>query len=299
MLLNLPMDNTGKNNGKGCLYIVSTPIGNRDDITLRALKVLEEVDLIAAEDTRKTGSLLAFYKINNRLTAYYEHNEAESAARLIKKLNNGLSIALVSDAGTPLISDPGYRLIKKAVEESIKIIPVPGVSAALTALSVAGFPTDSFIFMGFLSKKKGKRLRQLRTLASELKTIIFYESTRRIERFLGEIIETLGDRDGVLGREMTKLHEEFIRGPISVILDDIQKRSFLKGECTLIISGCKEKEMVTADIITDEIKKRLELSDKSISELSKEIAAQFGCSKKSIYNDAVKIKKHLESKRCL
>ncbi|MBL0716948.1 MAG: 16S rRNA (cytidine(1402)-2'-O)-methyltransferase [Desulfosarcina sp.] len=293
------MDNTEKNDGKGCLYIVSTPIGNRDDITLRALKVLEEVDLIAAEDTRKTGSLLAFYKINNRLTAYYEYNEAESAARLIKKLNNGLSIALVSDAGTPLISDPGYRLIKKAVEESIKIIPVPGVSATLTALSVAGFPTDSFIFMGFLSKKKGKRLRQLRALASELKTIIFYESTRRIERFLGEIIETLGDRDGVLGREMTKLHEEFIRGPISVILDDIQKRSFLKGECTLIINGCTEKEIVAPDVISDEIKRRLELSDKSISEFSKEIAAQFGLSKKSIYNDALKIKKHLESKRCL
>lgn len=299
MPLNLPMDNTEKNDGKGCLYIVSTPIGNRDDITLRALKVLEEVDLIAAEDTRKTGSLLAFYKINNRLTAYYEYNEAESAARLIKKLNNGLSIALVSDAGTPLISDPGYRLIKKAVEESIKIIPVPGVSATLTALSVAGFPTDSFIFMGFLSKKKGKRLRQLRALASELKTIIFYESTRRIERFLGEIIETVGDRDGVLGREMTKLHEEFIRGPISVILDDIQKRSFLKGECTLIINGCTEQKTVAPDVISDEIKRRLELADKSISEFSKEIAAQFGLSKKSIYNDALKIKKHLESKRCL
>ena len=290
------MDNTGNNGTKGCLYIVSTPIGNRADITLRALKVLEEVDLIAAEDTRKTGSLLAFYKINNRLAAYYEHNEAECAARLIEKLNDGLSIALVSDAGTPLVSDPGYRLIKKAVAESIKIIPIPGASATLTALSVAGFPTDSFIFMGFLSKKKGKRLKQLKDLASELKTIIFYESTKRIERFLGEIIETLGDRDGVLGREMTKLHEEFIRGPVSVILDNIQKRSFLKGECTLIISGRTEKAIVAPDVISDEITKRLELSDKSILELSKEIAAQFGVSKKSIYNDAVKIKKHLENK---
>lgn len=293
------MDDTEKNDVKGCLYIVSTPIGNREDITLRALKVLEDVDLIAAEDTRKTGSLLAFYKINNRLASYYEHNEAASAERLIKKLNDGLSIALVSDAGTPLISDPGYRLIKKAVAESIKIIPIPGASAILTAFSVAGFPTDSFIFMGFLSKKKGKRLKQLNDLVSELKTIIFYESNKRIERFLSEIIETLGDRDGVLGREMTKLHEEFIRGPVSVILDNIQKRSFLKGECTLIISGCTEKEMPAPGIISDEIKRRLELSDKSISKLSKEIAVQFGVSKKSIYNDAVKIKKNFESKRCL
>jgi len=293
------MDDTEKNDVKGCLYIVSTPIGNREDITLRALKVLEDVDLIAAEDTRKTGSLLAFYKINNRLASYYEHNEAASADRLIKKLNDGLSIALVSDAGTPLISDPGYRLIKKAVAESIKIIPIPGASAILTALSVAGFPTDSFIFMGFLSKKKGKRLKQLNDLASGLKTIIFYESNKRIERFLSEIIETLGDRDGVLGREMTKLHEEFIRGPVSVILDNIQKRSFLKGECTLIISGCTEKEMPAPGIISDEIKRRLELSDKSISKLSKEIAAQFGVSKKSIYNNAIKIKKSFENKRCL
>ena len=157
MPLNLPIDDPEKSKGQGCLYIVSTPIGNRDDITLRALKVLEQVDLIAAEDTRKTGRLLAFYKIKNRLTAYHEHNEAECTARLIQKIDNGLSIALVSNAGTPSVSDPGYRLIKEAVEGGIKIIPVPGVSAAVTALSVSGLSTDSFIFAGFLSKKKGKR----------------------------------------------------------------------------------------------------------------------------------------------
>ncbi|MCD6225360.1 MAG: 16S rRNA (cytidine(1402)-2'-O)-methyltransferase [Deltaproteobacteria bacterium] len=293
MPLNLPIDDPEKSKGQGCLYIVSTPIGNRDDITLRALKVLEQVDLIAAEDTRKTGRLLAFYKIKNRLTAYHEHNEAECTARLIQKIDNGLSIALVSNAGTPSVSDPGYRLIKEAVEGGIKIIPVPGVSAAVTALSVSGLSTDSFIFAGFLSKKKGKRLKQLEKFTSESRTMIFYESNKRIERFLGEIIETLGDRDGVLAREMTKIHEEFIRGALSEILSTIQKRTVVKGECTLIVSGCVEKEKITPDIVRGEIRRRLEVSDDSISKLSKDIAVKFGVSKKSIYDDAVKMKKKI------
>ena len=293
MPLNLPIDDPEKSRDQGCLYIVSTPIGNRDDITLRALKVLEQVDLIAAEDTRKTGRLLAFYKINNRLTAYHEHNEAECTARLIQKIDNGLSIALVSNAGTPSVSDPGYRLIKEAVAGGIKIIPVPGVSAAVTALSVSGLSTDSFIFAGFLSKKKGKRLKYLEKFTSESRTMIFYESNKRVERFLGEIIETLGDRDGVLAREMTKIHEEFIRGPLSEILSTIQKRTVVKGECTLIVSGCVEKKTITPDIVRGEIRKRLEVSDDSISKLSKDIAVKFGVSKKSIYDDAVKMKKKI------
>jgi 16S rRNA (cytidine1402-2'-O)-methyltransferase len=293
MPLNLPTDDPEKSKVQGCLYIVSTPIGNRDDITLRALKVLEKVDLIAAEDTRKTGRLLAFYKINNRLTSYHEYNEAESTARLIKKINSGLSIALVSDAGTPSISDPGYRLVKEAVARGIKISPVPGVSAAVTALSVSGLPTDSFVFAGFLSKKKGKRLEQLGKLASESRTMIFYESNKRIERFLGEIIEILGDRYGVLAREMTKKHEEFIRGPISDIFKSIKMRTVVKGECTLIVSGCVEKEKVAPETLIGEIRRRLKVSDESISQLSKDIAVKFGVSKKSVYDDAVRMKKEL------
>ncbi|MBL0700046.1 MAG: 16S rRNA (cytidine(1402)-2'-O)-methyltransferase [Desulfosarcina sp.] len=293
MPLNLPIDDTEKSEVQGCLYIVSTPIGNRDDITLRALKVLGEVDLIAAEDTRKTGRLLAFYKINNRLTSYHEYNEAESAARLIKKIDSGLSIALVSNAGTPSVSDPGYRLIKEAVAGGIKIIPVPGVSAAVTALSVSGLPTDSFVFSGFLSKKKGKRLRQLIELKCELRTMIFYESNKRIERFLEEIKETLGDRYGVLAREMTKIHEEFIRGQVSEIVNSIKKRTVVKGECTLIVSGCVEKEKVTPETVLGEIRRRLKVSDESISKLSKNIAIKFGVSKKSVYDDAVRMKKEL------
>ncbi len=290
MPLNLPADEPGKCKVKGCLYIVSTPIGNRDDITIRALKVLAEVDLIAAEDTRKTGRLLAFYKIKNRLTAYHEHNEAACTAELIKKIKKGSSIALVSNAGTPSVSDPGYRLVKEAVAEGINIIPIPGPSAAVTALSVAGLPTDSFVFAGFLSKKNGKRLRQIEDLVYESRTMIFYESNRRIERFLGELIETLGDRNGVLAREMTKIHEEFIRGPLSEIFNAIQKRAAVKGECTLIVSGCGEKEKVAPDVVRNEIRRRLKMSDSSISQLSKDISADFGIPRKKIYNEAIKIK---------
>ena len=290
MPLNLPTDEPGKCKVKGCLYIVSTPIGNRDDITIRALKVLAEVDLIAAEDTRKTGRLLAFYKIKNRLTAYHEHNEAACTAELIKKIKKGSSIALVSNAGTPSVSDPGYRLVKEAVAEGINIIPIPGPSAAVTALSVAGLPTDSFIFAGFLSKKNGKRLRQIEDLVYESRTMIFYESNRRIERFLGELIETLGDRNGVLAREMTKIHEEFIRGPLSEIFNAIQKRAVVKGECTLIVSGCGGKEKVAPDVVRNEIRRRLKMSDSSISQLSKDISADFGIPRKKIYNEAIKIK---------
>lgn len=290
MPLNLPTDEPGKCKVKGCLYIVSTPIGNRDDITIRALKVLAEVDLIAAEDTRKTGRLLAFYKIKNRLTAYHEHNEAACTAELIKKIKKGSSIALVSNAGTPSVSDPGYRLVKEAVAEGINIIPIPGPSAAVTALSVAGLPTDSFVFAGFLSKKNGKRLRQIEDLVYESRTMIFYESNRRIERFLGELIETLGDRNGVLAREMTKIHEEFIRGPLSEIFNAIQKRAVVKGECTLIVSGCGGKEKVAPDVVRNEIRRRLKMSDSSISQLSKDISADFGIPRKKIYNEAIKIK---------
>ena len=196
----------------GKLYVVATPIGNKDDITLRALRVLGEVDFVAAEDTRHTGRFLAHHKIKSRLISYHEHNEAERTPDLIKKLMDGSSIAVVSNAGTPSVSDPGYRLVKTAIDSGIMVIPIPGVSATITALSAAGLPIDSFIFMGFPARKKGKRLKQLSGLANENKTIVFYESPRRILNLIEEIIIIMGDRYGVLSREMTKLHEEFLRG---------------------------------------------------------------------------------------
>jgi 16S rRNA (cytidine1402-2'-O)-methyltransferase len=199
------------------LYVVATPIGNRDDITIRALNILGRVDLVAAENTRHTGRLLAHHNIKGNLISYHEHNEVKRTPELIHRLKTGSSVALVSNAGTPSVSDPGYRLVKEAIANNIKVIPVPGVSAAVTALSAAGLPTYSFIFVGFPAKKKAKRLKQLKELASEIRTIIFYESPKRILTFLEEIIDAMGDRYGVLSREMTKLHEEFLRGFLSEI----------------------------------------------------------------------------------
>ncbi len=276
---------------KGNLYIVATPIGNRDDITLRALHILESVDLIAAEDTRRTGRLCDYHHINNRLIAYHEHNENKLTPRLIDKLLRGLSIALVSDAGTPLVSDPGYRLIKAAIAGDIKIIPIPGVSAATAALSVAGLPTDSFIFMGFMPKKKNKRLAQLRELARESRTSVFYESPKRILAFLEEIQTIMGDRYGVLGREMTKLHEEFLRGKISEILNCLKKRPKIKGECTLIVTGNTVHEAVFSEKIRGEIKRRLEVTENSLSDIARRLANKYGLSKKKVYEEALRIRR--------
>ena len=184
-------DSTSNTPSKGTLYVVATPIGNMDDITLRALNVLDQVDLIAAEDTRHTGKLLKYHNIKSRLMSYHEHNEKERTPLLIERIESGSSIALVSSAGTPTVSDPGYTLLQSAVEKGIRIIPIPGVSASVTALSISGLPTDSFIFIGFCAKKKAKRLKQLQELADEKKTLIFYENPGRILTFMEEIARRL------------------------------------------------------------------------------------------------------------
>ncbi len=207
----------------GTLYVVGTPIGNRDDITLRALNILRQVDLIAAEDTRKTRRFLESHDIKSNLISYHEHNEAERTPKLITKLKKGISIALVSNAGTPTVSDPGYQLITAALADNLNVIPIPGVSAATAALCVAGLPTNSYVFLGFPAKKKAKRRQQLNDLASEPRTLIFYESPRRILTLLGEIQEAMGDRYVVLAREMTKLHEEFLRGQLSEIVIQLKQ----------------------------------------------------------------------------
>ncbi len=196
----------------------------------------------------------------------------------------------MSNAGTPTISDPGYQLIKTALKRSIRVVPIPGVSAAVTALSVSGLPTDSFVFVGFLAKKKGKRLEQLRKLAFEKRTIIFYESPRRIHTLLEEIILNIGDRNGVLGREMTKLHEEFVRGNLSDILNSLKKRSSIKGECTLLVAGYEENEDVSREKVSKEIKKRLASAKGSLSDIAKETAKKYNLPKNRVYDEALKIK---------
>jgi len=235
------MKSFSSNPTKGVLYIVSTPIGNREDITLRALRILKEVDLIAAEDTRHTFLLLKHFGIQTSLTSYFEGNELRKKEFILSKLKQGDQIALVSDAGTPGISDPGFRLIQTAIENQISIVPIPGPSAVIAALSVSGLPTDSFLFKGFLPHKSKKRKDLLRQLEDVKATLIFYESPHRLTESLRDVLDVLGDREMVLTRELTKIYEEVLRGKVNEIINQIGERK-LKGEMTLVISGKTRKK---------------------------------------------------------
>ncbi len=226
---------------KGTLYIVSTPIGNREDITLRALRILKEADLIAAEDTRHTSLLLRHFGIQTPLTSYFEGNELRKKEFILSKLRQGHQIALVSDAGTPGISDPGFRLIQTAIENQITIVSIPGPSAVIAALSVSGLPTDAFLFKGFLPHKSKKKRDLLGQLEEVRETLIFYESPHRLSETLNDIFDILGDREMVLTRELTKIYEEVLRGRVSEIQTQMGERK-LKGEITLVISGKTRKE---------------------------------------------------------
>jgi len=289
------MPSNSPTNEPGTLYIVATPIGHRDDITIRALKVLADVDLVAAEDTRKTRRFLALHGLNKRFVSYHEHNEAERTPQLIARLKTGASVALVCNAGTPTISDPGYRLVEAAADGNLNIVPVPGACAATAVLSVAGMPTDSFAFIGFLTKKKIKRLRQLEELASQPRTLIFYESPKRILSLLYEIIDVMGDRRGVLGREVTKLHEEIIRGRLSDIADRLKERSEIKGECTLLVAGSGTVQHPSWQSVRQQIRDALEEGQHSLSAIAREIAAASGIAKNRVYAEVLKISRELEN----
>ena len=275
---------------KGVLYIVATPIGNLEDITVRALKILRDVDLIAAEDTRKSGKLLSHYRIKNRLVSYHEHNEKRRTPELVGQLLEGTSIALVSNAGTPCVSDPGYRLVAAAVVNKISVVPVPGPSAVMTAMSAAGLPTDSFVFIGFAPKKKGKRMKLLAELAFEPRALIFFESPRRILTFLEEVVSYIGDRPAVLAREMTKLHAEFIRGSVSEILETLEAKPETKGECTLLVGGCQKEKAVGRAVVKAEITSALEKQKGGLSDIAKTIAQKYGLSKKEVYEMALAVR---------
>jgi 16S rRNA (cytidine1402-2'-O)-methyltransferase len=222
--------------GIGTLYIVATPIGNLEDTTARALRTLKEVDLIAAEDTRRTRKLLSHFNIATPLTSYFEHNEARKTPWLIDRLEKGGDVGLVSEAGTPGVSDPGYRLVREALGRNIRVIPVPGVSAVITALSVSGLPTDRFVFEGFLPRKQAKRKRFLEEIAEEERTLILFESPRRLKDALGAILEACGDRAVTIARELTKAHEEVIRGSLSEVMAKLEEKP-IKGEVTIVLRG--------------------------------------------------------------
>jgi 16S rRNA (cytidine1402-2'-O)-methyltransferase len=234
------------NSVQGTLYIVSTPIGNLEDITLRALRILREADLIAAEDTRRTSVLLRNFDIQTPLTSYFEGNELKKREFLLSKLKQGKKIALVSDAGTPGISDPGFRLIQLVIENQIPVIPIPGPSAVITALSVSGLPTDAFLFMGFLPHKSKKRRDLLKSLEGARETLIFYESPHRLSETLNDIMDILREREMVLTRELTKMYEEILRGKVSEIQNQIEGRK-LRGEITLVIEGKTRKKALKSD----------------------------------------------------
>lgn len=225
----------------GVLYIVSTPIGNLEDISFRALRVLKEVATVAAEDTRHTKTLLAHYGIGTPLTSYHDFNKEEKAPVLLERLKDGHSVALVSDAGTPTISDPGYFLITQALAAGITVAPVPGPSAVLTALAASGLPTDAFVFEGFLPRKSGPRRRLLESLRDERRTVIVFESPHRLRSSLELIREILGDRRIVLARELTKIHEEFLRGTAEELLKTLGART-IRGELTLVLEGKRKRK---------------------------------------------------------
>jgi len=218
------------------LFVVATPIGNLEDITRRAIRILSEVDLIAAEDTRQTKKLLDHYQITTPMTSYHKFNIKSKTSHIINLLNEGKRIALVSDSGMPGISDPGYELIREAVNQGIKVIPIPGPSAVITALAVSGLPTGKFVFLGFLQKKAGKRRKALRALADFDGTIVLYESPFRVVKCLKDILSVLGDRVVVVARELTKIYEELVRGKTSELLKKFEQKS-PKGEVVILIKG--------------------------------------------------------------
>ncbi len=264
------------------MFVISTPIGNLEDITLRALRILrEDVSAIACEDTRQTQKLLDHYQIRSPLLSYHEHNETARTLDLLERLNRGESIALVSDAGTPLLSDPGYRVVTAAVENGIPVVPVPGASAALAALAASGLPTDSFRFTGFVPAKGGQRRKWLESLLSEESTVIAYESPHRILETLAEMAEVFGERRLAVARELTKIHEEFLRGTAAEIRRTLAERPSVKGEFTLVIA--KGDQPAQVDDPAAEIKRLQSEEGLSRMDAIKTIAKRLNLPKREVY----------------
>jgi 16S rRNA (cytidine1402-2'-O)-methyltransferase len=270
------------------LYLVGTPIGNLEDITLRAVRTLKEADIIACEDTRQTQKLLHHYAIKTKTVSYHEHNEMTRAAELVLDLERGARVALVTDAGMPGISDPGFRLISLAIRHHVPVVPVPGASAFLSALVASGLPTDSFRFSGFLPAKSGQRRQLLESIRESPRTQVFYEAPHRIVESLEDIVTTLGpDRHVVVAREVTKLHEEFLRGRASDLLEQLKSRDAIKGEITLLIGKAEESSQVSAPRVS--VRQRVDqiIAEEKIDEKAalKKIAKERGISKSEAYRE--------------
>lgn len=270
----------------GRLYLVSTPIGNLEDITLRALRILRECDLIACEDTRQTQKLLNHYEIRKRLVSYHEHNEITRASELVIELEQGAQVALVSDAGTPLVSDPGYRLVTLALRHHIPVIPIPGASALIAALAGSGMPGEEFLFAGFLPSRSGERRMTLEKYAQDHRTLLFYEAPHRLADTLQDAWEILGDRPGCVAREVTKIHEEFLRGRLSELREQIAKKP-ARGEITLLIGPATEESRKTQAVPAKPLGTRVEelMHEQQIDRKAalKQAARERGLTKREAY----------------
>jgi 16S rRNA (cytidine1402-2'-O)-methyltransferase len=270
---------------KGTLYIVATPLGNLEDITLRAIRVLKEASVIACEDTRRTVKLLNRYEIRTPMFIFHDYNKLRAGAVLLRRLSEGEGVALVSDAGTPAISDPGYELVREAISAGAPVEVIPGPSALISALVVSGLPTDHFAFEGFLPNRKEKRRKALQALAGETRTMIFYESPQRVGAFLAEAADILGDRRACLVRELTKIHEEILRGTLPELAEEIARRGTVLGEITLVVAGAqKTVEMSVEEIV----RAALEDASGSSRDLAREISERTGLSRKEVYAEILR-----------
>ncbi len=273
----------------GVLYVVATPIGNLEDITRRAIRILTEVSLIAAEDTRHTRKLLSSLDISTRMISYYKGQESSRSAKVLDRLIAGDDVALVSDAGTPAVSDPGAILVRQAVSAGIRVEPIPGASALTAAVSVAGLADTPFTFLGFLPGKKGDRKRLFQSLAGTGLPLVYYESPRRVLASLRECLALLGDRPVFLGRELTKLYEELFHTTLSVVIAELESRSNIRGEFVVIIEGQTRDKGPTTGDLEDVLIWYRDHSGLSMRDACRQIAADLGLSRSEIYNKALKI----------
>lgn len=272
---------------KGILYIVATPIGNLEDMTFRAVRILREVDIVAAEDTRHSRKLLSHFSISKPLTSYFDHNKSTKGQYLIDKLSEGRCIALISDAGTPCISDPGYELVRDAIAAGIQVVPVPGPSAFIAALSVSGLPVDSFSFEGFLPNRQGRRCAKLATLRQENRLLIFYESPMRLLASLLDMLEILGNRQVLVAREISKVHEEFLRGTLSDVILALSDRR-IKGEMLILVSPAEQSVRENALSLQDLLIEYLKVQKMSLKDAVKKISVETGLKRGKIYTEALK-----------
>jgi 16S rRNA (cytidine1402-2'-O)-methyltransferase len=273
----------------GTLYIVATPIGNLEDITFRAVRTLKEVDLIAAEDTRHSRKLLSHFGISRPLTSYFDHNKEFKGNYLLGKLSEGLSVALISDAGTPCISDPGYQLVRDAAAAGVRVVPIPGPSAAIAALAASGLPTNRFTFEGFLPNRQGKRRERLAHLKDEDDVLIFYESPNRLSASLSDMVAILGDREAVVARELTKIYEEFVRGPLSRVAKKFGEGK-VRGEVVILVAPAAEQEEIDGPSVSSILQGLLASGDISLKDAVKRVALETGLPRGEVYDEALKLK---------